>query len=84
MATRPEKMSIPEKVSPPVTMPENLGQGRKKQERFQLQVDRQTKATYTTMEAAETVGRAIKKAHPIVQVAIYDAAESANTILEAS
>ena len=84
MATRPEKLSIPEKAPAPMTMPENLGQGRRQQERFQLQVDRQTKATYTTMDAAETAARAIKKAHPIVQVAIYDAKESANTIIEAS
>jgi hypothetical protein len=84
MATRPEKLSIPEKAPTPMTMPENVGQGRPKQERFQLQVDRQTKATYTTMEAAETAGRAIKKAHPICQVAIYDATASANTLIEAS
>ncbi len=84
MATRPEKLSIPEKAPAPLTMPDNVGQGRPKQERFQLQVDRQTKATFTTMEAAEAAGRAIKKSHPIVQVAIYDARESANTIVEAS
>jgi len=83
MATRPEKLTIPEKASAPVTMPENVGQGRKQQERYQLQVDRQTKATYTTVAAAEAAARAIKNAHPIVQVAIYDAKESANTIVEA-
>ncbi len=84
MATRPEKLSIAEKAPAPVTVPENIGQNRPKQERFQLQVDRQTKATYTTMEAAETAGRAIKKAYPIVQVAIYDAVASTNTTVDAS
>jgi hypothetical protein len=52
------------------------------QERFWLQVDRQTKASFTTIEAAEKAGLAIKKAHPIVQVAVYDAAESTNKLIE--
>ena len=42
--------------------------------RFRLQVDRQTKESYTTYEAAEAAGLAIKKAYPILQVAVYDAA----------
>ena len=40
--------------------------------RFRLQVDRQTKESYTTYEAAEAVGLAIKKGHPILQVTVYD------------
>jgi hypothetical protein len=50
--------------------------------RFRLQVDRQTKATYASMDEAETAGKAIKKAHPIVQVSVYDAEQSAQTMLE--
>ena len=49
---------------------------------FHLQVDRQTKRSFTTAEAAEAAGLAIKKAHPIVQVAVYDIVESANKIIE--
>jgi hypothetical protein len=49
---------------------------------FRLQVDRQTKASYTTYEAAEQAGLAIKKGHPVVRVAVYDAVGGANTILE--
>jgi hypothetical protein len=41
--------------------------------RFRLQVDRQTKGSYATYEAAEAVGRGIKKHHPSVQVAVYAA-----------
>ena len=37
--------------------------------RFRLQVDRQTKASYATYEAAEAAGKAIKKDYPILQVA---------------
>jgi hypothetical protein len=45
-------------------------------------VDRQTKASYTTREAAEEAGLAIKKAYPVLQVAVHDAAEGVNKIIE--
>jgi len=50
-------------------------------ERFQLRVDRQIKASFASLEAAEKVGRSIKKAYPVVQVAIYDAKESETKII---
>jgi hypothetical protein len=50
--------------------------------RYRLQVDRQTKSTYDTFEAAQAQGMIIKKRFSQVQVAIYDAQSSANTILE--
>ena len=34
---------------------------------FRLQVDRQTKASFPTFEAAEQAGLVIKKAHPVVR-----------------
>ena len=49
--------------------------------RFRLQVDRQTKGSYATYEAAEAAGMAIKKAYPILQVAVYDSIESVNKII---
>jgi hypothetical protein len=49
---------------------------------FRLQVDRQTKASYTTFEAAEEAGMAIKKSYPILQVAVYDLLESVNKIID--
>jgi hypothetical protein len=49
---------------------------------FQLQVDRQTKLSYGTYEAAERAGVAIKQSHPIVQVSIYNAAEGSVKIIE--
>ena len=52
--------------------------------RYRLQVDRQTKATYSTFEAAEAQGMIIKKRFSQVQVAIYDIQASSNTILELS
>ena len=50
--------------------------------RFRLQVDRQTKATYATLEAAETAGLAIKKNHPIVYVGVYDHLEGINKVIK--
>jgi hypothetical protein len=49
---------------------------------FRLQVDRQTKATFSTYEAAEEAGTKIKKGHPVVRVAVYDAVECSNSIIE--
>jgi hypothetical protein len=46
-------------------------------------VDRQTKSTHPTYEAAEQAGLAIKQAHPILQVAVYDTIGGINKILEA-
>jgi hypothetical protein len=64
------------------TAPELLTQ-RKRPEtnRFRLEVDRQTKGSYTTFEAAEAAGMVIKKGHPILQVAVYDVEKSENKIL---
>ena len=49
---------------------------------FCLQVDRQTKGSYTTLEAAEAAGMIIKKRYPILQVAVYDRIHGINTLLE--
>jgi hypothetical protein len=49
--------------------------------RFLLQVDRQTKQSYATTEAAEEAGLAIKTAHPVVQVAVYDSVDFVNKVI---
>jgi hypothetical protein len=48
---------------------------------FLLQVDRQTKASFSTYEAAEAAGLVIKKNFPVVRVAIYDSLTSVNKII---
>lgn len=59
------------------------GQGRRPETgQFQVQVDRQTKVSYGTYEAAERAGVAIKQSHPIVQVAVYDAGAGSTKIIE--
>jgi hypothetical protein len=49
--------------------------------RYRLQVDRQTKASYPTQKAAQEAGLAIKRAFPIVHVAIFDADEGMSTTI---
>jgi hypothetical protein len=67
---------VPEEPAPA------LAQRKQADGRFRLQVDRQTKASYATSEAAEKAGKAIKKNHPILHVAVYDRIESVNKIIE--
>ena len=67
-----------------IEMPRDPAHQRKKpEERFWLQVDRQTKSSLTTLAAAEAVGEVIKKAHPIVQVSIYDSVDCVNKLIGA-
>jgi hypothetical protein len=51
--------------------------------RYWLQVDRQTKGSYASLEAAQSAGLVIKTGYPIVQVSVYDSLESTNTVVEA-
>ena len=74
------KMTMPKKDAEE-TAPVTIGQGRITMQRYRLQVDRQTKNSYATHDAAQEAGAAIKKAHPVVQVTIYDAKDSEITIL---
>jgi hypothetical protein len=83
MAPRqPNIVTMPDADEP---TPPPLGQGRRPESgQFRLQVDRQTKSSYSTYEAAEKAGLVIKQAYPLVQVAVYDAIGGINTILEAA
>jgi hypothetical protein len=51
--------------------------------RYLLQVDRQTKGSYTTSETAQAAALVIKKNYPIVQVSVYDSVDNSNTLVEA-
>jgi hypothetical protein len=44
--------------------------------RFRLQVDRQTKASYPTREAAEEAGLRVKRGFPILHVTVFDAEDA--------
>src|SRR3974377_1050879 len=78
----PRQMKMPEKTE---AEPEEHFSQRRRPElgRYLLQVDRQTKGSYTTSNAAQSAALAIKTGHPIVQVSVYDAVENTNRIVEA-
>jgi hypothetical protein len=50
--------------------------------RYLLQVDRQTKGSYKTSEAAQSAALEIKTGYPIVQVSIYDSVNNSHTLVE--
>ena len=76
MATRVIKLREAEEPAPKMVQ-EVLSQSKRPEVgRFLLQVDRQTKGSYATAEAAEKAGMVIKKGHPIVRVFVYDSVET--------
>jgi hypothetical protein len=83
MVARERTNIAAKKPAPEEPARELLGQ-RKRPEKgqFLLQVDRQTKTSYATYEAAEEAGLVIKRGHPVVEVAVYDAVGGANKIIE--
>lgn len=82
MATRQIKMPVKENSEQEV---EEVLSQRKRPERgqFLLQVDRQTKGSYTTVEAAQAAALVIKQSYPIVKVSVYDSVENSSTEVEA-
>ena len=83
MATRVIKLREAEEPAPDMVQEVVLSQSKRPEVgRFLLQVDRQTKRSYATAEAAEKAGMVIKKGHPIVRVSVYDSVETANKIIE--
>ncbi|MBX9841647.1 MAG: hypothetical protein K2Z80_07560 [Xanthobacteraceae bacterium] len=80
MATISMPKNTPSKENSDAVLPP-ASQARAALARFRLQVDRQTKTAFDTLSEAEKAGQKIKKAHPLVQVSIYDAEESRQTIL---
>ena len=52
--------------------------------RYLLQVDKQTKGSYKTPEAAQAAALEIKIAYPIVQVSIYDSVDNSARLVELS
>ncbi len=82
MASRQIKMPVKDNSDNEV---EEAPSQRKRPEtgRYLLQVDRQTKGSYKTSEAAQAAALAIKTDYPIVQVSVYDSVEYTHTLVEA-
>jgi formylglycine-generating enzyme required for sulfatase activity len=84
MASRQMKMPVKNDVEKSPETEDVFSQRRRPElGRYLLQVDRQTKGSYTTSNAAQSAALAIKTDHPVVQVSVYDAVENTNTIVEA-
>ena len=49
--------------------------------RYLLQVDKQTKGSFPTPEAAHSAGLKIKKNFPVLQVTIYDSVNNSRTLV---
>jgi hypothetical protein len=58
-----------------------VDQRKQADQRYRLQVDRQTKGSFATLESAAAAGLVIKKAYPIVQVSVYDAVDCVNQLI---
>lgn len=81
MAPRQMKMPVKENSD---NEPEEVFSQRKRPEsgRYLLQVDRQTKGSYKTSEAAQSAALEIKTEYPIVQVSIYDSVDNSSRMIE--
>ena len=79
----PRQIKMPAKDNSDKEVEEVVSQ-RKRPEigRYLLQVDKQTKGSYKTPEAAQSAALDIKKAYPIVQVSIYDSVDNSITLVE--
>ena len=51
-------------------------------ERYLLQIDRQTKRSFKTSEAAQAITPEIKARFPILQVSIYDSVSNSRTVVD--
>ena len=71
----PRQIKMPAKENSDKEAEEVVSQRRRPESgRYFLQVDKQTKGSYKTFEAAQSAALEIKKAYPIVQVSIYNSA----------
>src|SRR3984957_17163671 len=82
MASRQIKMPVKDESEKDV---DDVFSQRKRPEsgRYLLQVDRQTKGSYTTPEAAQAGALVIKKGYPILRRAVYARGECTHTLIEA-
>ena len=51
-------------------------------ERYLLQIDRQTKRSFQTSEAAQAMALEIKARFPILQVSIYDSVSNSRAVVD--
>ena len=84
MAQRQIKMPVKAKRAPEKESSEEEPSQRKQTEagRYLLQVDRQTKSSFNTFEAARSGAMQIKTGFPMLQVSIYDSVSTSYTLVD--
>jgi len=84
VAQRQIKMPVKDKQVPRKDSSEEAPPQRKQTEagRYLLQVDRQTKGSFNTLEAARSAATQIKSGFPILQVSIYDSVSKSHTLVD--
>jgi hypothetical protein len=79
----PRQIKMPAKENTEAEVEEVASQRKRPEpERYFLQVDRQTKASYRTSEAAHSAALEIKTRYPVVKVTIYDSTDGSHTLVE--
>ena len=81
MALRPAPKAKSKDTNSIEDSPRVVDQRKPLEQRYRLQVDRQTKRSFDSIDAAAEAGTVIKRAHPIVQVSIYDAVDCVNQLI---
>jgi len=84
VARRQIKMPVKNKGVPRKESSEEVPSQRKQTEagRYLLQVDRQTKDSSSTFEAARSAAVQIKTGFPILQVSIFDSVSKSRTLVD--
>ena len=82
MPQRHFRMLTKKVVKPEQTEEERLQHKEPETERYQLQIDRQTKRSFKTPEAARSAALEIKSRFPILQVSIYDSVSKSRTMID--
>ncbi len=79
---RPFRMPAKKVVKTEQTEEERPHQQQPDTERYQLQIDRQTKRSFKTPEAARSAALEIKSRFPVLQVSIYDSVSKSRTVVD--
>ena len=82
MPQRHFRMPAKKVVKPEQTEEQRLQHQQPETERYQLQIDRQTKRSFKTSEAARSAALEIKSRFPSLQVSIYDGVAKSHTMVD--
>ena len=82
MPQRHFRMPTKKVVKPEQTEEQRLQHQQPDTERYQLQIDRQTKRSFNTSEAARSAALEIKSRFPTLQVSIYEGVTKSRTMVD--